>query len=168
MSEEEMPEGIRYIPIGAIHSPWRAGEGMPIQPCSAVGVRGSVTIFREYLPGLKDLDGFSRIYLIYDFHRSHGFDLEVTPFLDSVRRGIFSTRAPRRPNHIGISIVRLVGITEYGLDIEDVDIIDGTPLLDIKPYVPEFDCYPRETSGWLTDKNFVKEMKADRRFIVRD
>ena len=163
-----MTDDIGYVPIGIINSPWKTGEGMPIQPCGAAGIRGSVTVFGEYLPGLKDLDGFSRIYLIYHFHRSHGFDLEVTPFLDSIQRGIFSTRAPRRPNHIGISIVKLVGITKYGLDIEDVDIIDGTPLLDIKPYVPEFDCYPRETSGWLTNKDSVKEMKADRRFIVRD
>jgi tRNA (adenine37-N6)-methyltransferase len=138
---------------------------MPIQPCCAKGVRGSVTIFREYREGLRDLAGFSRIYLIYDFHRSHEFKLTVVPFLDSVPRGVFSTRAPRRPNPVGISIVRLVGVTECGLEIEDIDIIDGTPLIDIKPYIPEFDCYPRETTGWLTKKDAINEMKSDGRFI---
>jgi tRNA (adenine37-N6)-methyltransferase len=163
-----MAGDIRYVPIGTIHSPWKTGEGMPIQPCYATGVRGSVTIYPEYREGLKDLAGFSRIYLIYHFHRSHEFKLTVVPFLDSVPRGVFSTRAPRRPNPIGISIVRLVGITQCGLEIEDIDIIDGTPLIDIKPYIPEFDCYPGESSGWITDKASIKEMKADRRFIDTD
>jgi tRNA (adenine37-N6)-methyltransferase len=163
-----MAKDIRFVPIGMIHSPWKTGQGMPIQPCYATGVRGSVTVFREYQEGLNDLAGFSRVYLIYHFHRSRGFRLSVVPFLDSIPRGVFSTRAPRRPNPIGISIVRLIGITQYGLEIEDIDIIDGTPLIDIKPYIPEFDCYPGETSGWIPNKDAIKEVKADRRFIDPD
>jgi tRNA (adenine37-N6)-methyltransferase len=159
---------IAFAPIGIIHSPWKTVEGMPIQPCGATGTSGSIRIYKRYLPGLKDLQGFSRIYLIYEFHRSRGFDLEVTPFLDSESRGVFSTRAPRRPNCIGISIVKLVGMNECGLEIEDVDVIDGTPLLDIKPYIPEFDCYPGELTGWLRNKERIHEIKADRRFIDRD
>jgi tRNA-Thr(GGU) m(6)t(6)A37 methyltransferase TsaA len=163
-----MTGDIRFVPIGTIHSPWKTGEGMPIQPCCATGVRGSVTVFPEYEDGLKDLEGFSRIYLIYLFHRSHGYNLEVMPFLDTVPRGVFSTRAPRRPNPVGISIVKLTGVHECTLDIEDIDIIDGTPLIDIKPYVPGFDCYPRESSGWLTNRDSIKEAKADRRFVDED
>ncbi|HTY15230.1 MAG TPA: tRNA (N6-threonylcarbamoyladenosine(37)-N6)-methyltransferase TrmO [Methanoregulaceae archaeon] len=163
-----MTGDIRFVPIGTIHSPWKTGEGMPIQPCYATGVRGSVTVFSEYMEGLRDLAGFSRIYLIYHFHRSHGYNLEVTPFLDTIPRGVFSTRAPRRPNPLGISIVKLTGVHDCTLDIEDIDIIDGTPLIDIKPYIPEFDCHPRESSGWLKNSDAIKEAKADRRFIDKD
>ncbi len=163
-----MTGDIRFVPIGTIHSPWKTGEGMPIQPCCAKGVRGSVTLFPEYGEGIKDLTGFSRIYLIYHFHRSHGYTLEVTPFLDTVPRGVFSTRAPRRPNPVGLSIVKLTGVHGCTLDIEDIDIIDGTPLIDIKPYIPGFDCYPQESSGWLTNLDAVNKTKADRRFIDED
>ena len=159
---------IRFVRIGTIHSPWKSGEGMPIQPCCATGVRGSVTLFPEYEGGTKDLEGFSRIYLIYHFHRSTGYNLEVTPFLDTVTRGVFSTRAPRRPNPVGLSIVKLTGVHGCTLDIEDIDIIDGTPLIDIKPYIPEFDCYPGESSGWLTNRKAINEARADRRFIDED
>jgi tRNA (adenine37-N6)-methyltransferase len=159
---------IRFVPIGTIHSPWKTGEGIPIQPCCAKGVRGSVTIFSEYGEGTNDLAGFSRIYLIYHLHRSRGFKLEVTPFLDTVPRGVFSTRVPRRPNAIGISIVKLTGVHGCTLDIEDIDIIDGTPLIDIKPYIPEFDCYPGESSGWLKDRDAISEARSDRRFINED
>ena len=139
-----------FRPIGIIRSPYHDPEGMPIQPKGACGVPGTVEVFEEYRAGLADLEGFSRIILIYPFYRSTGYSLVVTPFLDTRPRGLFSTRAPRRPNAIGLSIVRLVGVDRGHLTIEDVDILDGTPLLDIKPYVPAFDSFPDERSGWLS------------------
>lgn len=147
--EKKGMEVFAYRPIGTIRSPYTDPAGMPIQPGGARGVSGRVEVFEEYRAGLADLDGFSRIILLYPFHRSSGYSLVVTPFLDTRPRGLFSTRAPRRPNAIGLSIVRLTGLKEGVLEIEDVDILDGTPLLDIKPYVPAFDSYPDEKAGWL-------------------
>jgi tRNA (adenine37-N6)-methyltransferase len=126
-------------PNGIIRTPFKQKTGMPIQPTSAKGVKGTIEIKPEYVGGLKDLKGFSHIILIYHFHESKKFALEVVPFLDSVRRGIFATRAPNRPNPIGVSIVNLLKIESNILHIENADILDQTPLIDIKPYVPEFD-----------------------------
>ncbi len=138
---------------------------MPIQPAGAVGVRGTVVIDEKYREGLRDLDGFSRIILLYHLHRSEGHSLEVIPFLDTVPHGIFATRAPRRPNAIGLSVVQLIAVQGCELVIEGVDVVDGTPLLDIKPYVPEFDCFPDEMSGWFAGcRERVAVMKADGRF----
>ena len=130
---------IQYEPIGIIHTPFKIPEGMPLQPAGASGIKGEVEVFSEYQAGLEDLDGFSHIILLYHFHRSKRFKLEVVPFLDSETRGLFATRAPNRPNPIGLSVVRLAGIDDRILRIENVDVLDGTPLLDIKPYVPAFD-----------------------------
>lgn len=149
MSEFTNEMKIEYRPIGFIHSPFKERRGTPIQPTRGRGVRGTVEIMPEYADGLADLDGFSHVVLIYIFHRSQGFDLRVTPFLDTKKRGLFATRAPRRPNPIGLSIVRLIGIEDNRLLIEDLDILDGTPLLDIKPYVPEFDHRTEVREGWL-------------------
>jgi tRNA-Thr(GGU) m(6)t(6)A37 methyltransferase TsaA len=122
-------------------------------------------VFEEYRAGLADLNGFSRIILIYPFHLSAGYSLVVTPFLDHHHRGVFSTRAPRRPNAIGLSMVRLVEVRGGDLVVEDVDILDGTPLLDIKPYVPAFDSFPDERSGWLSESGGkVVSARSDRRF----
>lgn len=163
MKEDDMK--IEYSPIGIIHSPFKTIEGMPIQPAGASGVEGRIEIFPEFEQGLKDLDGFSHIILLYHFHRVEGCSLLVTPFMDNVRRGIFSTRAPKRPNPIGISVVRLVRISGSMLDIENVDILDGTPLLDIKPYVPQFDNHPVSSIGWLENANArVKAARSDERF----
>lgn len=152
-------------PIGTIHSPFKELNGMPIQPAGAIGVKGSVEIFEEYRSGLKDLDGFSHIILLYHFHRSQGFNLRVVPFMDSKLRGLFATRAPRRPNPIGLSIVQLDKIEDGVLQIQNVDILDGTPLLDIKPYVPEFDTQVKVRTGWLeTARKTVSGRKADDRF----
>jgi tRNA-Thr(GGU) m(6)t(6)A37 methyltransferase TsaA len=140
---------ITYRPIGVIHSPFKSKEGVPIQPVYGKGVEGYVEIFPEYAEGLKDLDGFSHVILIYHFHLSSGYDLLVKPFLDNEMRGVFATRAPKRPNPIGISIVRLKEINGSIVRISDVDILDGTPLLDIKPYVPEFDNRTDVKVGWL-------------------
>lgn len=138
---------------------------MPIQPAGAAGVRGTIIIDEKFRAGLRDLDGFSRIILIYAFHRSQGYELEVIPFLDTVPHGIFATRAPRRPNAIGISIVQLISVNNGELVIEGVDVVEGTPLLDIKPYVPEFDCHPGEKPGWFAGcGERVRSTKADERF----
>ena len=150
---EEAMSAIVYEPIGTIHSPFTDLKGMPIQPAGAEGVPGSVELLDRFCAGLKDLDGFSHIILVYHFHLSKGYTLEARPFLDDVRRGIFAIRGPARPNPIGISVVRLVGVDGCTLHIEDVDIVDGTPLLDMKPYVPDFDCRPADRIGWLAGKS---------------
>ena len=156
---------ITFTPIGIIHSPYTDPAGMPIQPAGAAGVQGSIIMDPAFLAGLKDLAGFSRIILLYPFHRSQGYSLAVTPFLDTVPHGVFATRAPRRPNAIGLSIVRLKAVNGNELVIEDVDILDGTPLLDIKPYVPAFDCFPCEKTGWLEGcRDAVSVTKSDHRF----
>ena len=156
---------IHYEPIGIIHSPFTDTNGMPIQPTSSRGIAGTAEVKPYYADGLKDIEGFSHIILLYHFHFSNGPLLQVKPFLDDSVRGIFSTRAPRRPNPIGLSVVRLTGVENTTLYIEDVDILDGTPLLDIKPYVPEFDHRQVDKIGWLSENvNDVHTMKADERF----
>jgi tRNA-Thr(GGU) m(6)t(6)A37 methyltransferase TsaA len=158
-------EKITYNQIGVIHSPFKNTKGMPIQPAGAKGISGTIVIKQEYVEGLKDLDGFSHIILIYHFHLSDGYSLTVKPFLDDKLHGVFATRAPKRPNPLGISIVRLLRVEGNILAIEDVDIIDRTPLLDIKPYVPEFDSIQTEKIGWLFKKvKKVQHHKADERF----
>jgi tRNA-Thr(GGU) m(6)t(6)A37 methyltransferase TsaA len=158
-------EDIQYRPIGNIRTPFKEQEGMPIQPSGAQGVRGTIKIKKDYISGLKDLEGFSHIILIYNFHLSQGYALNVTPFLDNQPRGVFATRAPRRPNSIGFSIVKLNAVEGDILEIENVDIIDGTPLLDIKPYVPEFDAQAEVKTGWLAEvKKQAKQVKSDSRF----
>jgi tRNA-Thr(GGU) m(6)t(6)A37 methyltransferase TsaA len=158
---------IEYQPIGVIHSPFTKLDDMPIQPAGAAGIIGSVEIFPEYASGLDDLDGFSHIILLYHFHQSSKFKLRVVPFMDSKKRGLFATRAPNRPNPVGMSLVRLLKIEERIVRIENVDILAGTPLLDIKPYVPEFDEQRDVRTGWLahTGKT-VTEQKSDKRFVL--
>ena len=156
---------ITYKPIGVIHSPFRKPKGTPIQPSAAKGISGTVEVFPEYAEGLKDIEGFSYIILIYHFHLSRGTSLTVKPFMDNEERGVFAMRGSSRPNPIGISIVRLVRVEENIIHIQDVDIVDWTPLLDIKPYVPEFDIREVEKTGWL-EKNVHKlpSSKDDGRF----
>jgi tRNA-Thr(GGU) m(6)t(6)A37 methyltransferase TsaA len=157
---------IKYKPIGIVHSPFKEPKGTPIQPAGANGIDGTVEVFPEYAEGLKDVEGFSHIILIYHFHLSKGSSLKVRPYMDNKVHGVFAMRGPSRPNPIGISIVRLVRLEENILQIQDVDVIDGTPLLDIKPYVPEFDVREVEKIGWL-EKNVHKlsKTKDDERFI---
>ena len=156
---------ISFVPIGVIHSPFAEPKGTPIQPAAAMDVEGRVEIYAEFAEGLKDLEGFSHVYLIYHFHRSRGSSLTVTPFLDDTDHGVFATRAPARPNPIGLSIVRLVGVRGNILAVKDVDIVDGTPLLDVKPYVPAFDVKTVERIGWLKGREeHVRHRKADSRF----
>ena len=161
----KIPEEIIYSPIGVIRSPHKGIEGMPIQPTAANGIRGTIEIKKKYADGLKDLGGFEYIILIYHFHLSKGYSLEVKPFLDDNLRGVFATRAPKRPNAIGMSVVRLLQVEDIILHIEDVDVLDGTPLLDIKPYVPQFDVRKTRAIGWLSRKAVrAVTKKADGRF----
>ena len=143
---------IEYRPIGIIHSPFKTPEGSPIQPAAARGIEGKIEIFPEFEEGLQDLAEFSHIFMLYHFHLSGAFSLMVKPFLDDERHGVLATRAPSRPNPIGISVVRLIRIASCDLYIQNVDVIDCTPLLDIKPYVPAFDVHPAEKIGWMADK----------------
>jgi tRNA-Thr(GGU) m(6)t(6)A37 methyltransferase TsaA len=156
---------IEFKPIGIIHTPFSTPEGMPIQPAGAAGVHGTVEVFEEYQAGLKDLDGFSHIILLYHFHRSQGFSLQPVPFMDTQPRGVFATRTPKRPNPIGLSIVALDSIEDGVLRVQNVDILDGTPLLDIKPYVPEFDSHTDIRTGWLEKvRKTVATRRSDDRF----
>lgn len=143
---------IRYKPIGIIYSPFKTIKGVPIQPSAVKNTEGRIEIMPQYAGGLKDIDGFSHLILIYHFHLSRGFSLKVRPFLDDKLHGLFSTRIPRRPNSIGVSVVRLVKVKDCTLYIKGVDIVNKTPLLDIKPYVPQFDLKKVEKIGWLKNK----------------
>jgi tRNA-Thr(GGU) m(6)t(6)A37 methyltransferase TsaA len=140
---------MNLTPIGIIHSPHRQALGTPVQAALAPGITGSVEVFPEYADGLRDLDGFERIWLVYWFDRAKPAQLVVTPYLDIAPRGLFSTRAPSRPNPIGLSPVRLIGIRGNILTVEGLDILDNTPLLDIKPYLPVFDAFQAARIGWL-------------------
>ncbi|RLG43468.1 MAG: tRNA (N6-threonylcarbamoyladenosine(37)-N6)-methyltransferase TrmO [Thermoproteota archaeon] len=168
MTRNMLNEEIVYKPIGVIRTPFKSPVGVPIQPSAGKGIKGLVEVFPEYIEGLKDLEGFSHIILIYHFHLVKKSLLRVIPYMDDEPRGVFATRAPARPNPIGISIVKLIKIEKNKLYVEDIDIVDGTPLLDIKPYVPEFDYRPKVRIGWLEKRvKKLKEMRNDGRFVVK-
>ncbi len=151
--------------IGVIETPFKQIKGMPIQASGAKGILGKIILDKQYEPGLDDLQGFSHIILLYCFHLSKGFDLKTRPFLDHNKRGLFATRAPRRPNPIGISVVRLVKVEENRIHVKDIDVVDGTPLLDIKPYVPAFDIRTPDAVGWLEGRqDKVQTHRSDERF----
>lgn len=154
-------------PIGVIHTEFKSVAGTPIQPAVSNGAEGCIEILPEFVEGLQDLDGCERIWLIFWLDRSSGYKMKVVPFRDTTERGLFSTRAPRRPNPIGISVVRLEKIESNTLFVRDIDIVDGTPLLDIKPYVPEFDSFPDSKCGWL-DSAANDRRNADSRFEEND
>jgi tRNA-Thr(GGU) m(6)t(6)A37 methyltransferase TsaA len=165
LKEGDVVAGITYEPIGVVHSPFQEPRGTPIQPPSAEGVAGTVEVFLEYVEGLKDLDGFSHIILLYHFHLSKRSPLRVKPYMDDEARGVFAMRGPSRPNPIGLSIVRLVRVEGNILHIQDVDIVDGTPVLDIKPYVPEFDARDVARIGWLEKRvHKLSKTQDDGRF----
>jgi len=157
---------ITYRPIGIIHSPFKEPKGTPIQPKAAKGIEGMIELFPEYQRGLKDIEGFSHIILIYHFHLSTKYSLEVKPYMDDKLHGLFATRAPARPNPIGLSVVRLTEVKRNNLYIKDVDIVDGTPLLDIKPFVSEFNSEGIIKKGWLEKKiRKLPDSKDDGRFV---
>jgi tRNA-Thr(GGU) m(6)t(6)A37 methyltransferase TsaA len=139
-------------PIGIIHSPFTEKGEMPIQPSRSQAI-GSVEVYPEFVDGLKDLDGFSHVIILYVFHQSSGFSLRIKPFLDDHERGLFATRYPARPNPIGISIVELKFVRDNYLTVEGIDVLDGTPLLDIKPYVPDFDVRMETRTGWYETRS---------------
>ncbi len=143
-----MKHDITYIPIGVIYSEHKEPGKTPIQPIYAEQCKGRVEVLPEFADGLADLDTFSHIYLIYHLDRAEEPSMKVNPFLQDVERGLFSTRAPRRPNAIGMSIVRLTQVNDNVLEVEGIDILDGTPLLDIKPYTTRFDCIRTDRNGW--------------------
>jgi tRNA-Thr(GGU) m(6)t(6)A37 methyltransferase TsaA len=153
-----------FEPIGIIHTPFTEQKGTPIQPTRADGAEGTIEVFEPFRPGLADLDGFSHIVLLYHLDRSSGYKLRVVPYLDTRERGLFATRAPRRPNPIGLSVVELMSIDDGILRVRNVDMLDSTPLLDIKPYVPEFDTPPEIRIGWLRDVHSSPTKRADDRF----
>jgi tRNA-Thr(GGU) m(6)t(6)A37 methyltransferase TsaA len=156
---------MEFRTIGVIHTPFEHTEGMPIQPSGAKGIRGTVEVLPEFAEGLKDLDGFSHVTLIFHLHRAKEHRLVVVPFMDTEPRGVFATRAPSRPNPIGLSTVRLIAVRGNTLEIEGVDMLDGTPLLDIKPYVPEFDSETEITLGWLErHRGRSRRHRSDGRF----
>ena len=156
---------IIYKPIGVIYSPFKSIEGIPIQPAGANGIKGKVKVYKKYLNGLINLEGFSHIILLYHFHLSNGYSLKVIPFLKNQEQGVFATRAPKRPNQIGISMVKIDKIEGNIINISNVDILNGTPLLDIKPFASFFDNVKNEKNGWLFEKiNDVNKIKSDKRF----
>jgi len=161
---------IQYSPIGVVHSPFREPTGTPIQSAaaSAVGVEAQVEIFPSFREGLRDLEGFSHLILLYHMHRIQPAGLFVKPFLGNDRHGVFATRSPGRPNPIGFSVVRLLSVEDGELRITDVDILDQTPVLDIKPYVGEFDIRPVERVGWFAENLFkLDKTKDDGRFVKK-
>ena len=157
---------ITFKPIGIIYSPFKTIENIPIQNIGAKGVKGTIEIFKEFVTGLKDLDGFSHLILIYHLHKVIHDSLLVKPFLDTVEHGIFGTRSPVRPNPIGLTVVKLIEIKNNLITIENLDILYETPLLDIKPYLPMIDDMKDIRIGWLNDKiEQFETKKSDNRFI---
>jgi tRNA (adenine37-N6)-methyltransferase len=160
---------VAYQPIGTLRSPHAEVAGMPIQPVGARGILGHIEVAPTFAAGLKDLEGFSHVIVLYHLHRINGFELLVRPFLDTKDHGIFATRSPKRPNAIGLSVLELAGVEMDGavgvVRLRNVDILDGTPVLDIKPYVPAFDAWDAERIGWFAGKvDDAETCKADGRF----
>jgi tRNA-Thr(GGU) m(6)t(6)A37 methyltransferase TsaA len=158
-------DAVTYTPIGNVRSPFAEIAGMPLQAVSALDVEARIEIHPEYAAGLRDLDGFSHLHVLWHLHRASSGELELIPFLDVEVRGVFATRAPGRPNRIGLSVARLVGIEGATLHVSRIDLLDGTPVLDLKPYVPEFDAVQAERIGWFEGKAaHVHSVRADGRF----
>jgi tRNA-Thr(GGU) m(6)t(6)A37 methyltransferase TsaA len=165
MEPDDPLQPISYVPVGVIRSPFVRQEGMPLQSVAAPEVEAEVELREELRAGLRDLDGFSHLHLITHLHRGTPGGLEVMPFLDDTVRGVFATRSPRHPNPIGISVVRLLAVRGATLEVAGVDLLDGTPVLDLKPYVPAFDAVVAERVGWLeAAAERVHRVRADGRF----
>ncbi len=165
MSENGKDVQFVFRPIGVIHTPYRTKSGIPIQGVFDQATSGTVELFEEYEEGLTDIEGFSHLILLYAFDRSEGFELMTKPYMDETRHGVFAQRAPKRPNPIGLSIVRLLRRKGRILSISEIDMLDDTPLLDIKPYVPRFDVRLDARSGWmegLIENSGVRKVSDDR------
>jgi tRNA (adenine37-N6)-methyltransferase len=164
-----MMDLISYTPIGVIHSPFVSTVGMPVQSVAAGGIAGTIALDPQFQDGLSDLAAFSHLILVTHLHQVTGYALRVVPFLDDRAHGIFATRSPWRPNPIGISIVRLDAIAGSTLYILDVDVVDGTPLLDLKPFVPAIDNRQTEQIGWFADRlDRLPTVRSDYRFTGDD
>jgi tRNA-Thr(GGU) m(6)t(6)A37 methyltransferase TsaA len=157
------PPSLLLRPIGIIHSPHREAAGTPIQSVYAEASEGEVVVEPEFAPALADIEGFERLWLLYVLDRAGAYRPRVTPYRDTVEHGLFATRSPCRPNPLGLSAVRLLARAGNRLRVAGLDILDGTPLLDIKPYVPEFDAFPGAKAGWLDARRSERE-RADGRF----
>lgn len=153
--------------IGVIHTPFKTAENMPIQGALRYDIKGEIELYPEFVKGLKDVEGFSHLITVYYFNLVNDYSLTSCPFLDDSPRGIFSIRGPRRPNPVGITIVKNLKIDDNIIKIAGIDMVDNTPLLDIKPYFPKVDSFPEATTGWMKDKlsKFGRKIKSDRRFI---
>ena len=151
-------------PIGTIHSPYKQFKDMPIQGKFKPGVKARIELKEEYSAGLKDLDGFSHAIIIYHFHKAEKAEIEGKPFLEDSKHVIFAIRSPHRPNHIGLSVVKIDKIEDNKLHFSEVDVLDGTPVLDIKPYVKQFDVRDNTVSGWV-DKHFQSTDMPDKTIL---
>lgn len=158
---------VNYKPIGFFQTPHRHIKGMPIQPSGARGITGTIAVLPEFREGLLDIKGFSHLIILYHLHEIHGQELIVTPFLDKNPHGIFATRSPKRPNPLGLSVMELLEATEDSLVMNNVDVLDGTPVIDIKPYVPDFDVWPVSRVGWFEGKSGnAATHRSDDRFVA--
>ncbi|MGE4559050.1 MAG: tRNA (N6-threonylcarbamoyladenosine(37)-N6)-methyltransferase TrmO [Desulfobulbus sp.] len=158
---------IAYKPIGYFRTPFTSIKGMPIQPIGAEQVEGTIEMLPQFCEGLRDLEGFSHVYVLYHLHEIVGYDLMVKPFLDTQRHGIFATRSPKRPNPIGLSVMRLKEVTDNSVVLGCVDVLDRTPVIDIKPYVADFDRCNANRFGWFEGKSQnATHHRSDSRFAA--
>jgi len=158
---------IAYKPIGYFKTPFKDIKGMPIQPIGAEEIEGTIEVLPEFCEGLRDLEGFSHVYVLYHLHEIVGFDLMVKPFLDTRQHGIFATRSPKRPNPIGLSVMRLKEVTNTSVVLGCVDVLDRTPVIDIKPYVADFDRCNANRFGWFEGKSQnATHHRSDARFAA--
>lgn len=159
---------ISYSPIGYFTSPFTEIKGMPIQPVGAENVAGYIEILPEFHAGLKDLEGFSHVFVLYHLHEIQGYDLMIQPFLDTKRHGVFATRSPKRPNPIGLSVMQLQEVVGLKVFLKGIDVLDGTPVIDLKPYVADFDRCNADRFGWFEGKsgNAIHH-RSDERFAVQ-
>ncbi len=159
---------ISYSPIGYFRSPYTEINGMPIQPIGAEDVEGFIEVLPEFSAGLKDLEGFSHVYVLYHLHQIEGYDLMIKPFLDTKRHGVFATRSPKRPNPIGLSVMRLLSVCGIYVFLKGIDVLDQTPVIDIKPYVADFDRCDADRFGWFEGKSRnATYHRSDERFAVQ-
>lgn len=162
---------ISYSPIGYFRAPFTDIKGMPIQPTGAKDIEGYIELLPEFTAGLQDLEGFSHVIVLYHLHEIQGYELLIKPFLDTNRHGVFATRSPKRPNPIGLSVMRLEGVAGAHVFLKGIDVLDGTPVIDIKPYVADFDECNADRFGWFegksgnavhhrSDDRFARELRA--------
>jgi tRNA (adenine37-N6)-methyltransferase len=162
----ESPPSVTYVPIGVVRSPYAGLDGMPLQTVAATEVDATIEVDRRIPPAaLRDLDGFSHLWLLAHLHRVEGWTAELVPFLDTAPRGVLATRSPRHPNPIGLSLVELRAVEPGRLRIRGIDLVDGTPVLDVKPYVPLFDARDGVRTGWFgAAAERVHAVRSDRRY----